>query len=61
MSLFDLFETRTVATSYSLFRRRGRSGKPGEGDVGLERFTPLPSVQPAEISAAGLTTSDLSQ
>jgi hypothetical protein len=61
MSVFDLFGTRSVATSPSLFRWRGRSGKPVEGDVGLERFASLPGVQPAEISAAGLTTSDLSQ
>jgi hypothetical protein len=61
MFLADLFETRSVATSRALLRWRGRSGKPVEGDVGLERFTSLPNVQPAEISAAGLATSDLSQ
>jgi hypothetical protein len=60
MFLFDLFETR-VAPSPSPLRRDGGSRKPVDGDTGMERFASLPSTVPAEISAAGLTTSDLSQ
>jgi hypothetical protein len=58
---FDLFEPRSVPASHSLFRWGARSRKPVEGDIGLERFTSLPTAVPVEISAAGLTTSDLSQ
>lgn len=58
---FDLFDTRSAASSNASFRWTGGSSKPVDGDIGLERFASLPSEEPAEISAAGLTTSDLSQ
>ncbi|HJR21947.1 MAG TPA: hypothetical protein VJ822_10030 [Dongiaceae bacterium] len=58
---FDLFETRSVPSSSSPLRWKDGPGKPAEGDVGMERFASLPSAVPPEISAAGLTTSDLSQ
>jgi hypothetical protein len=58
MFLFNLFETRSVPTSSSPLRWKG---KPAESDVGMERFASLPRAVPPEISAAGLTTSDLSQ
>jgi len=61
MSLFDLFEPRSVPASYSPFRWGARAPKPVEGDTGLERFASPRSAVPVEISAAGLTTSDLSQ
>ena len=61
MFLFDLFEPRSVPASYSLFRWGARVRKPMGGDIGLERFASPPSAVPVEISAAGLTTSDLSQ
>ncbi len=61
MFLFDLFETRSVPTSSSPLRWKGGPGEPAESDVGLERFASLPRAVPPEISAAGLTTSDLSQ
>ena len=59
MFLFDLFEIRSVRTARSPFGMDGGSGKPADRDTGMERFTS--STVPAEISAAGLTTSDLSQ
>jgi hypothetical protein len=61
MFLFDLFGARSVAASNSPVRRDARSQEPGESDIGLERFMSAPSALPVEISAAGLTTSDLSQ
>ena len=61
MFLFDLFEPDSGPASNSLFRWDARSQKPGESDIGLERFTSAPSAIPVEISVAGLTTSDLSQ
>ena len=59
MFFFDLFETRSVPTSRSPFGMDSGSGKPADRDTGMERFTS--STVPAEISAAGLATSDLSQ
>jgi hypothetical protein len=60
--LFDLFERRSVPAFDLPFRWDARpQKKPGESDIGLERFTSAPSAMPIEISAAGLTTSDLSQ
>ena len=61
MFLFDLFEIRSVPTSSSPFRWKNGPGKPAESDIGLERFASPPRAVPPEISAAGLTTSDLSQ
>ena len=61
MSLFDLFEGRTAPKSSSPLHLAGGSGNPVDSDVGIERFTQRPNTVPAEISAAGLTTSDLSQ
>jgi hypothetical protein len=61
MFLFDLFECRSVPAFDLPFRWDARSQKPGESDIGLERFTSAPNAVPIEISAAGLTTSDLSQ
>jgi hypothetical protein len=61
MFFFDLFDPRSVPASYSIFRWSARARQPVEGDIGLERFASLPSAVPVEISAAGLTTSDLSQ
>ena len=61
MFLFDLFEPHSGPASKSTFRWDAHSQKPGESDIGLERFTSAPSAMPVEISAAGLTTSDLSQ
>jgi hypothetical protein len=61
MFLFDLFEPRSVPASQSIFRWSVRSSQPAEGDVGLERFASPARATPVEISAAGLTTSDLSQ
>jgi hypothetical protein len=61
MFLFDLFEVHSVPASNSPVRWNARSQEPGESDIGLERFTSAPSAMPVEISAAGLTTSDLSQ
>jgi hypothetical protein len=58
MFLFDLFEPRSIS---SLFRPNARAQTPAEGDIGLERFVSPPSAMPAEISAAWLATSDLSQ
>ena len=58
---FDLFECRSVPAFDLPFRWDARSQKLGESDIGLERFTSAPSAVPIEISAAGLTTSDLSQ
>lgn len=58
---FDLFVPRSVPTYYLVFRWGARSPKPVEGEIGLERFTSPSSAMPGEISAAGLTTSDLSQ
>lgn len=61
MFLFDLFEARSVPASDTPVRRDARPQKPAESDIGLERFTSAPDAMPAEISAARLTTSDLSQ
>ncbi|HKP22940.1 MAG TPA: hypothetical protein VJV39_03690 [Dongiaceae bacterium] len=61
MFLFDLFETRSVPSSRAAVGSKGGSGKSADVDIGLERFTSLPRTVPAEISAAGLATSDLSQ
>ena len=61
MFLFELFKPRSVPASHSIFRWSARPNKPAERDAGLERFKSPTSVTPAEISAAGLTTSDLSQ
>ena len=61
MFLFDLFEVHSVPASNSPVRSDARSQKAGESDIGLERFTSAPNAMPVEISAAGLTTSDLSQ
>jgi len=61
MFLIDLFETRSVPNSSSPFRWNGGLRKPADSDIGMERFASPPSAVPAEISAAGLTTSDLSQ
>lgn len=52
---------RSTPTSYSPFRWDARSGKWLDGDIGMERFMLLPVATPAELLAAGLTTSDLSQ
>ena len=59
MFLFDLFESRSVPTARPQLRMDGGSGESVDADTGMERFTS--STVPAEISAAGLTTSDLSQ
>lgn len=59
MFLFDLFETR--ARSAASFRRDRGASKPLDGDTEMERLASLPSTEPAELSAAGLATSDLSQ
>jgi hypothetical protein len=61
MSLFDLFDIRSVPKSSSTLRWDGESGRLVDGEVGIERFASQPNPVPAEISAAGLTTSDLSQ
>jgi hypothetical protein len=61
MALFDLFKPRSVPAVDLPFGCDARSQKPGESDIGLERFTSAPSAMPVEISAAGLSTSDLSQ
>lgn len=58
---FDLFDTRSATSSNASFRWTGGVGNPADGDIGLERFASLPGAEPVEISAAGLTTSDLSQ
>ena len=61
MFLFGLFESRSVPTSRAPLRWDGVASKSVDGDIGMERFAPLPRAVPAEISAAGLTTSDLTQ
>lgn len=62
MFLFELFEKPSVsAASPTMFRWGTRPNKSAGGDVGLERFKSPSSVVPVQVSAAGLTTSDLSQ
>jgi hypothetical protein len=61
MFLFDLFEMRSVTSSPATVGSKGGSSKSADVDIGLERFTSVPKTVPAEISAAGLATSDLSQ
>ena len=51
---------RSTQSAYSPFRWDARSGKWVDGDIGMERFMSLPGATPAELLAAGLTTSDLS-
>jgi hypothetical protein len=58
---FDLFEVRSVATSHPPLRWGDDSRKSVDGDIGMDRFSSRPIAVPPEISAAGLTTSDLSQ
>jgi hypothetical protein len=58
---FDLFATRSVPSSSSPLRWDGESGRSFDGDIGLDRFASPAAAAPAEISAAGLATSDLSQ
>ena len=60
MFLIDLFVPRSTRTSESRLRPESRSGKPLDGDTGMERFSSS-GVMPAEVSAAGVATSDLSQ
>jgi hypothetical protein len=59
MLLLDLFDTRSASTA--AVRRNADLSKPVDRDIGMERFTPLPDPVPAEVLAAGLATSDLSQ
>ena len=59
MFFFDLFETGSVPTPRSPFRLDGGPGRAADRDIGMERFAS--SAVPAEISAARITTSDLSQ
>jgi hypothetical protein len=58
---FDLFGTRAVPASRPSRHWDGESGRSFDGDIGMDRFASQPAAVPAEISAAGLTTSDLSQ
>jgi hypothetical protein len=58
---FNLFGARSVPTSRAPLRWGGDSRKSTDGDIGMDRFASPPVAAPAEISAAGLTTSDLSQ
>ena len=60
MSIFDLFSSRATTASSSPLRSDGHSGKSLDGDIGMERFTSMPADAPAELSAAGIATSDLS-
>jgi hypothetical protein len=60
MFIFDLFSSRVTSASSSPSRWDGQSGKSFDGDIGMERFTSMPGDAPAELSAAGITTSDLS-
>jgi len=61
MFLFDLMKPRSAAASRSILDWSARPNEPVDGDAGLERFKSSTSVTPLEISAARVTTSDLSQ
>ena len=52
---------RSTPTSFSPFRWDAQSSKWVDGNIGMERFMSLPGATPAELLAAGLTTSDLSR
>jgi hypothetical protein len=60
MFLLELISSRASATPYLSLRRDGRLAKRMDGDVGMERFASESDNAPAELSAAGMTTSDLS-
>lgn len=52
---------RSTPLSYSAFRWDVTSRTWIDGEIGMDQFMALPGASPSELTAAGLTTSDLSQ
>ena len=61
MSLFDLFSPAPREATNLGSRRSTANRSQPDRDVGIERFVTFPGDEPAEVVAAGIATSDLTQ